>query len=150
MSRRPSARAGTAVVELALSLPLLVGLALGTLQFGYGFYVYNELEQAVRAGARYASLRDYESFTTTPDAAYLTAVKNTVVYASPQGGTQPVAPGLTTDNVVVTMAFQNNAPASVTVAITNYRLPQIISSVLLTNKPSTQFPFLGVFAPPAS
>jgi Flp pilus assembly protein TadG len=150
MRRKLSPRSGNAVLELALSLPVLVGLSLGTLQFGYAFYMYNELEQAVRAGARYASLRDYGSFTSTPDAAYLTAVQNVVVYASPEGGKQPVAPGLTTANVVVTMAFHNSAPASVTVAITNYRLPQIVGSVLLTNKPSTQFPYLGIFAPPAS
>jgi Flp pilus assembly protein TadG len=149
MSERHTSRSGNAVIELAISMPLLVGLALGTLQFGYAFYVYNELEQAVRAGARYASLRAYGSSTTTPDAAYLTAVQNTVVYAAPQGGKQPVAPGLTPGNVVVTVVFQNSAPASVTVAITNYRLPQVISSVLLTNKPSTQFPYVGVYAPPS-
>ena|SRR5579872_4964082 len=145
-----SSRSGNAVIELALCLPVLVALFLGTLQFGYAFYMYNQLEEAVRAGARYASLRSYASFTPTPDAAYRTAVQNSVVYANPAGGTRPVAPNLTTGNVKVTVDFQNNAPVSVTVYIDNYALPQIVSSILLTHKPSTQFPYLGVYAPPAS
>jgi Flp pilus assembly protein TadG len=129
---------------------MLLGLTLGTLRFGYSFFVYSELEQAVRAAGRYASLRPYGSATTTPDAAYLTAVKNVVVYTAPAGGTSPIANGLTTDNVAVTMTFANGVPSAVTVAITGYDLPQIISSVRLTNKPQVQFPYLGLFQPPVT
>lgn len=145
-----SRRSGTAVIELALSMPVLIGLFLGTLQFGYSFYVYNELEQAVRAGARYASMRSYGSTSSMPDTAYSTAVKNAVVYGNPSGGTQAVAPGLASANVAITMTMDHAVPSAVTVAITNYRLPQIVGSVLLTNKPATQFPYLGVYSPPAS
>jgi Flp pilus assembly protein TadG len=148
--RRSRRRSGSAIIELAFSLPVLVGLFLGTLQFGYAFYIYDELEQSVRAGARYASLRNYASRTETPDAAYANAVSNVVVYANPAGGSQPVAPGLTTAHVAITVNMQNGAPASVTVAINGYRLPQVISSVLMTNKPATRFTYLGVFSPPAT
>jgi Flp pilus assembly protein TadG len=143
-------RSGTAVVECALCLPVLLGLSLGTLQFGYSYFIYSELEQAVRAAGRYASLRPYGSLTATPDADYLTAVRNVAVYTDPAGGTIPVAPGLTTDKVAVTMIFANGAPAAVTVGINGYNLPQIINSVRLTNKPYVKFPFLGIFAPPVS
>ena len=143
-----SRESGNAVVELALALPVLIGLFLGTLQFGYSFYVYNELEQAVRAGARYGSMRSYSSTTPMPDTAFLTSVKNAVVYANPSGGTQPVAPGLTTANVAISVTTEHGVPTTITVSITNYRLPQIVGSVLLTNKPSTQFPYLGVYSPP--
>ena len=148
--KRLSCESGNAVIELALSLPVLVGLFLGTLQFGYSFFIYNELEQAVRAGARYASMRSYGSTSATPNSAYVAAVKNVVVFASPAGADKPVAPGLTTAHVTVTVAMLHGAPSAVTVAIDNYRLPQIIGSILLTNKPATQFPYLGVYAPPAS
>jgi Flp pilus assembly protein TadG len=148
--KRRAPSAGTAVVELAMCLPVLVALFLGTLQFGYMFYLYNELEQAVRAGARYASLRTYASATSTPDSAYLTAVRNVVVYASPAGGTQAIVPGLATSQVSVNVTFHNQVPVSVGVAITNYPLSGIIRSITLTNKPATEFPYLGVFAPPAS
>lgn len=151
MKRKPGWReSGNAVIELALALPVLIGLFLGTLQFGYSFYVYNELEQAVRAGARYGSMRSYGSTSSTPDTAFSTAVKNTVVYGNPSGGAQALAPGLTTANVAITMTMDHGVPSAVTVAITSYRLPQIVGSVLLTNKPATQFPYLGVYTPPAS
>ena len=151
MKRR---RSGSVVVELALALPVLVALFLGTLQFGYSFYIYDELEQAVRAGARYASLRVYASSTATPDAAFATAVQNVVLYSNPAGGTQPAAPGLTRTNVAITMEMRGSGaaltPIFVTVAINNYHLPMITSSILLTNKPASRFPYLGVFSPPAS
>jgi Flp pilus assembly protein TadG len=54
-------RNGTVIVELTLSLTFLTALFLGTWQYGYAFYVYGELEQAVRAGSRYASLQTYNS-----------------------------------------------------------------------------------------
>jgi Flp pilus assembly protein TadG len=151
MTKRHSGRqSGSAVIEMALSLPVLVGLFLGTLQFGYSFYIYDELEQSVRAGARYASLRSYGSTTDTPDAAFANAVRNVVVYANPAGGSRPVAPGLTTGQVAITVNMQHGAPSAVTVAINGYQLPQVVSSVTLTNKPATQFPYLGVFAYPAN
>src|SRR5689334_6135218 len=139
---------GSAIVELSFCLPVLVGLTLATLQLGYSFYVYGKLEQAVRDACRYGSLRSYGSASTTPDSAYLTAVRNAAVYANPSGGTEPVAPGLTPQNVAVTIAFRNGVPATVNVAITNYTLPQIIGSMPLSGKPSAQFPYLGIFAPP--
>jgi Flp pilus assembly protein TadG len=143
-------RRGSAVVELALCLPFLVGLFLGTLQFGYSFFVYNELQQAVRAGARYASLRHYGSSTATPDSAYLNAVRNVVVYANPAGGTTPVAPGLTTAQVAVSVVFQKNVPVAVRVAVNGYQLPGIVRTVPLTDKPYVEFPYVGAFSPPVS
>ena len=143
-------RSGTAIIEFSLCAPVLIGLTLGALQFGYSYFMYSELEQAVRAAGRYASLRPYKSATTTPDAAYLTAVQNVALYTDPAGGTNPITQGLTTANVAVTMIFTNGVPSAVTVAITGYDLPQIISSVRLTNKPQVQFPYLGLFQPPVT
>ena len=137
-------------MEFTLCAPFLLALVLGTLRFGYAYFVYDELEQAVRSAARYASLRQYGSATTTPDAAFLTAVRNVAVYGDPTGGTTPIISNLSTSNVTVTMAFVNGAPSAVTVAINGYNLPQIINSVVLTNKPSIKFPYLGVFAPPVT
>jgi Flp pilus assembly protein TadG len=145
---RPSdKRCGSAIIELSFCLPILVSLALATLQLGYSFFMYGRLEQAVRDACRYASLRNYASPNTTPDSAFLTAVKNAAVYGNPGGGSDPVAPNLTSQNISVTVNFKNGVPAVVTVAITNYILPQIIGSVPLTGKPSAQFPYLGIFMP---
>jgi hypothetical protein len=64
--------------------------------------------------------------------------------------TQPVAPGLSTGNVSVTVSFSNGVPSVVNVAINGYSLPRIIGSISLTNKPVVQFPYVGIFAPPVS
>jgi Flp pilus assembly protein TadG len=141
---------GSVIVELTLSLTFLSALFLGTWQYGYTFYIYAELEQAVRAGARYASLLTYDSGTSTPSADFQTAVQNVVVYGdpAPPNGTAPVAPGLTTSNVSLTVTWVNGVPTAMTVAITGYQVPTYLGSATLTGKPTTTFPFVGIFGPP--
>ena len=140
-------RSGSVLVEFTLSATFLIGVFLGVWQFGYGFFIYSELEQSVRAGARYASLRTYNSATSTPTSDFLTDVQNVVVYGDPAGGTTPVAPGLTTANVSVTVTF-TSVPTAINVAITGYRLPTYFGNQTLNGKPTTSFPFVGVFGPP--
>jgi len=141
---------GSALIELTLSLTFLTALFLGTWQFGYGFYVYAQLEQAVRDGARYAAERTYDSATTTPSDTFLAAVKNVVVYGDPAAANSPaaVAPGLTTSNVTLTVTFTSGVPTSMAVAITGYAMPTYYGSVSLAGKPTTSFPFVGIFGPP--
>ncbi len=43
---------GTAALELAILLPILLFLLMGIMEFGYAFYVKNTLTNAVREGAR--------------------------------------------------------------------------------------------------
>lgn len=151
--RKPSApgnRRGSVIVELTLSLTFLCALFLGTWQYGYTFFIYGELEQAVRAGARYASVLTYDSATDTPSAGFETAVQNVVVFGdpAPASGTTPVAPGLTTNNVALTVTFSSGVPTQMTVAITGYAIPTYFGSATLTGKPTTTFPFVGIFGPP--
>jgi Flp pilus assembly protein TadG len=47
-------RRGNAVIEAALVLPILLYLAFGTVEFGYFFYVKNNLQGAAREGVRAA------------------------------------------------------------------------------------------------
>jgi len=140
-------RTGSVLVEFSLSATFLIALFLGVWQFGYGFFIYNELEESVRAGARYASLGTYNSANGTPAASFLSAVQNVVVYGNPAGGTTPVAPGLTTANVSLTVTF-TSVPTTMTVAITNYAVPTYFGNQTLSGKPTTSFPFVGVFGPP--
>jgi Flp pilus assembly protein TadG len=142
-------RNGSVLVEFTLSATFLVALFLGVWEFGYSFYIYSELEQSVRAGARYASLRTYNSANSTPTADFLTAVQNVVVYGdpAPPAGATPVAPGLTTSNVSLTVTF-TSVPTTMNVAITGYTLPTYFGNQTLTGKPTTSFPFVGVFGPP--
>lgn len=45
-------RAGAAVLELAITLAVLLGLTFGTVEFGYFFFVKNTVQGAAREGAR--------------------------------------------------------------------------------------------------
>jgi Flp pilus assembly protein TadG len=150
MHRARKRQGGSVIVELSLSLTFLSALFLGTWQYGYTFYIYAELEQAVRAGARYASQLTYDSATATPSAAFQTAVQNVVVYGdpAPASGTAPVVLALTPGNVTVTPTFSSSVPTEMTVSITGYQIPTYFGNATLTGKPTTTFPFVGIFGPP--
>lgn len=54
MIRTHRARRGNAVLEAVLVLPILLYLAFGTVEFGYYFYVKNQIQGAAREGVRAA------------------------------------------------------------------------------------------------
>ncbi len=140
-------RRGNAMIEFAIGGSLLVAAFTGTFQFGYAFYQYNSLENAVNLATRYAAIRAYDSSTTTPSDAFKNAVKNMVVYGDPAGGTFPVLPGLTTSNVTLTVTFTNNVPTAMTVAVTGYTLDAAVTTINLSNKPKATYPYQGIYSP---
>ncbi len=85
-------RGGNAVVEFAITFPMLIFMMSSLFQFGHAFLVYNALEGAVRGGARYASVTDFDA----PDGVEFTeAIKKVVVYGTPSpDGQNPLVPGL--------------------------------------------------------
>lgn len=135
------------MVEFAIGSGVMVALFTGTFQFGYTFLQYNNLENAVARGARYASIASYDSATSTPSSAFQTAVQNMVLYGSTTAGTSPVLPGLTSSNVTLTVTFSNGIPSAMTVAITGYSINSVFTTVTLTNKPQVTCPYLGLWAP---
>ncbi len=146
---RQHRKRGNTFVEFALSAALLVPVLTGCFQFGYALYVYNQLQTAVRAGARLASLKTYDSLTSTPTAAFRTSVANMVVYGNPSGGSQPVVAGLTTANVSVTMHFESGTPRAVTVSVSNFSVDTIVKRINLVNKPRMKLAFMGRVDPGA-
>ncbi len=147
---RRANRRGGAMVEFALSFGFLFSVFAGIFQFGYAFFVYNQLENAVRGGARYASLADYDSLTETPSATFETAVKNMVLYGNPAGTGSAIVPALSESNITVTATMERRVPATVTVTINGYRLDAVVKSFTLDGKPKITFPYMGRFAPPAA
>lgn len=142
-------RRGSAMVEFALSATLLTSVFLGVFQFGYSLYQYNELVNAVRAGARFASLQKISnSGNGVVGTDYADAVRNMVVFGTPNGGGAPVVPGLTTGNVQVQVGFDTRfVPRSVTVRITSYQINAVVRTFTITNKPALTMPFFGQYCP---
>lgn len=139
------------MIEFTLSMMLLIPLFLGGWAFGYTFFQYAQLENAVRAGARYASTLNYDSSTSTASSTFLTAVRNVTVYGDPNANpasATPVVSGLTTNNVDLTVAFVNGAPATMTVSISNFQVLSYPGKTSLNNKPSVSFPYVGYWSPP--
>jgi len=115
---------GTAMVEFALVLPILLVLTFTVTEFGRAFYQYNVLAKSVREAARYLSVR-----TAGVD---VDKAKNIIVYGKPSGGSSPVVPGLSLSNVPDPVWSSNGAfPAinTVTVAVTGYRFTPLAASV---------------------
>ena len=136
------------MVEFAIGSFVLMAAFTGTFEFGYSFYVYNNLQNAVNNGAKYAALRTYESTNSTPSACFTTAVQDMVAYGDPTGtNTTPVAPNLTPSEVSVNVTFSNGVPSTMTVAISSYALNAVFATINLTNKPQVSYPFLGRYAP---
>ncbi len=145
--RRPRGRDGNALLEFAIGSSLLIAAFGGTFQFGYTFLQYNNLENAVARGARYASLIPYDSATTSPASDFQTAVQNVVLYGNPNGGTTTVLPGLTASNVNLTVTFTNGVPSAMTVSITGYTINSIFAATTLSLKPSVTYAYQGVWSP---
>ncbi len=99
---------GTALVEFAIVVPMLLVLVLGIIDFGRMMAVAGGLAAAVRDGARMAATSSNPS-----DATQQSAIKSRVIGAfQPFGGA-----AIQTSNIAVSL--DNNA-GNVTVAVTGY------------------------------
>src|SRR5262245_47588887 len=94
MSGRSQER-GQSLIEFAMVLPILLLLAIGTIEFGRAYYQYNTLSKAVRQAARYMSTHGYT--TAERDNAFRMAI-----YGNADGTGTPCVPGLTMSNFVLT------------------------------------------------
>jgi Flp pilus assembly protein TadG len=139
---------GGVLLEATFSFPVLLLVFTGIYQFGMAFYVYNNLEQAVRSGARYASMLKMEKTGDSVPEAYVSAVQNAVVYGVPGGTEAPQVRGLTAGQVQVQVFFRDGVPLEVEVLVTNYSFDLIFTELNLANKPRIRFPYAGHYAPP--
>ncbi len=145
-------RRGNVLLEFALTSSLMMFLLLGTFQFGQALLTYNNLVNAVRHGARYASMAKISnSGNATISNAYLDAVRNAVVYGDPfvsDPDQAPIVAGLQPSQVDVQVEFDaGNVPRNVTVRLNSYTINAVGTSFTIRNKPSLQIPFLGHYCP---
>lgn len=149
---RNRGRRGNAVIEFAVGSSFLILLFSGAFQFGYTFYVYENVLSAVRGGARYGSVSVYRLSVPTvdsaPASAFTTQVRNVTVYGNPEGTGLPVAPGLLSEHVDVDVEFANNMPSRVSVSIRDYEVNALFGRWRAQNKPFSTFLYTGRYAPP--
>jgi len=145
-SIRRGKQRGSSIVEFAIGASVLTLIFIGTWEFGYAFYIYNNLLSAVDNGAKYAAVKTYDSNSSTPSSAFKTAVQNMVVYGQSTTGTKTVVPGLATTQVTVTPTFTNGVPTAMTVALSGYSLNAVVTTFNIS-KPQVSYPYMGVYSP---
>jgi hypothetical protein len=136
--RARRSRTGSALIEFAAALILLSGMFTGIFQVGYTFFTYSTLVNAVRAGARYASLQAPNSNVADPE--FAKSVVNMVVYGEPRPatGAKPIVRGLAPDNVELVLG-----PSTATVSVRGFEIDAIFTKVALVGRPTVTFPFTG-------
>src|SRR3954451_5329385 len=78
---------GVALVEFAITLPLLLAICFGITEFGRAIYTYNTLAKSTRDAARYLT-------TQAPgNAVGWATAKNLAVYGNPLGTGSPLVVG---------------------------------------------------------
>lgn len=99
-----SSQRGLAMIEFAISVPVLLFLMLATAEIGRMLFQYNTLAKAVRDGARYAATNAAVGTTRVVNitATMRTQTRNLVVTGNRLGTGAALLPGLTVDNVTVT------------------------------------------------
>ena len=145
--------AGHAMIELAASMGVLVAFLMGTVQFGYTFYMYNQLVSAVGNGARYAAQRTYRAASDEDVKKGEAAIRNMVVYGDsrPVPEASPVVPQLTPEHIEVHWVKNGDGkPASVGVTIKGFTINPIFKSFTFDGRPSVEFPYVGRYAPAES
>ncbi len=121
MRSRPK---GTAAIELALMMPILLLLTLVTTEFGRAIIEYNTVVKSVRSAARYLATRTPN--TKTPEA------KNLVVFGNVAGTGPALAPGLSiarVANPVWQMLGSNPTTNVVTLTVQAYPFKSLFTSV---------------------
>ena len=119
---------GTAIVEFALILPLLLLLTMITTEFGRAIYQYNTIVKSVRNATRYLSLQT--PITDTK----ITEAQNLVVFGNIAGTGPALVPGLTVAQVsTIPPTWQEfgSAPRinTVTITVRGYTFRSMFTSV---------------------
>jgi len=141
------------MLELAVCAAVMVSFLAGTFQFGYTFYIYNQLVTAVGNGGRYAAQRTFRAATPQDTLRGNAAIRNMVVYGDPQpvADAAPVVPSLKPEQVEVRwVAAGPGAPKAIDVLIHGYTVNAVFRAFTFDGRPSVEFPYVGRYAPSES
>jgi hypothetical protein len=141
------------MIELALSAGIMVAFLGGTFEFGYTFYIYNQLVTAVGNGGRYAAMRSYRGATPQDLDKGKDAIRNMVVFGDsrPAPDAVPLVIHLKPEQVKVEwVPGESAAPSAVNVSITGYDVDAVFGKFKFSGRPGVEFPFVGRYAPTES
>jgi Flp pilus assembly protein TadG len=101
---------GTAAVEMALVLPLLLALMYGSVELGNYFMNQHSLVKAVRDGARFAARQNFSNY---PDCSTVNTTvrdntRNVVMYGY-LSGTAKLTPNISASNITLTVSCASAA-----------------------------------------
>lgn len=102
---------GSASVEMALVLPLLLMLLFGSVEIGNYFMNEHSLSKAVRDGARYAARQKFTNYTACtgePGGAVVAETRNIVMYGY-LAGTEVLTPNIQPTDISVTTSCKTSA-----------------------------------------
>lgn len=110
---------GTAAAELALLLPLLLMLLMGTFEGGYFLWSEHKVVKGVRDGARYAARHDFGDFScpATIDSDLVDDVKNLTRTGTADGSGNAAVPGWVNDDVSVTLSCDDDTDTGIYAAL---------------------------------
>jgi Flp pilus assembly protein TadG len=128
MTRTPyrCRRAGTALVEAALSLMLYMYIVFSLFDFGYVMYMHQTLANRAQSAARYGALNPTD----------ITGIKNYVLYNQSTGSGTGLF-GLTSSNVTATRTGSGTSADRITVSISSFHYPMISPGFSGTGKTIT-------------
>jgi Flp pilus assembly protein TadG len=135
---------GQSLLEFAMVLPLLLLLAVGTIEFGRAYYHYNTLSKAVRQAARYITSHEYS-------AQEQTRAKRMAIYGNADGTGSPILPGLTVSNISITErggggTTNTDPPEWVKVSVTGYTFQTMFRGIVPLSAsltPGVEMLFMG-------
>jgi len=106
-----SDRSGSAAVEMALCMPLLLALMFGSAEAGNYFMNEHALIKAVRDGARFAARRPFSDYTgcSSVSSGLTTDTQNIVMNGYLSSGGKLITPNISTGNVTVTTTCTGTA-----------------------------------------
>ncbi len=136
------------MIELAVCAGVMVSCLAGVFQFGYTFYVYNQLVTAVGNGGRYAAMRTYREATASDLEKGRAAIQNMVVY----GDTRPTVLNPVVANLRTDQVQWNGEGRQRRADLGAGGDPQLscehgFQSISLDGRPGAEFPYLGRYAP---
>lgn len=132
---------GHAMIELAVSAAVMIACIAGTFQFGYTFFVYNQLVTAIGNGARYAATRPIQ-----PDIEKTNhVIRNMVVFGDPQpaADAKPVVSGLTPQAIDVNWTTESGEPSAVSIGVRDFTIDAVFSKFRFQNRPAVEFPYVA-------